>query len=139
MNDATIHSAMELIPPVVEGAMVAAAHYAKACGRKTVTTADIQYGMRYCAQTVAGKHVGTLFPELQGSDGDDNDDDDDDDDGSDDGSDIETVEEDDEPFTLYAGDDEIVLAMNRAYDAWDEWVPYSPLEKILKAAIDNAS
>ncbi len=128
MNDATIHSAMELITPVVEGAMVAAAHYAKACGRKTVATADIQYGMRYCAQTVAGKHVGTLFPELQDSDGDD-----------DDGSDIEAVDEGDEPFTRYAGDDEIVLAMNKAYDAWDEWVPYSPLEKILKAAIDNAS
>ncbi len=139
MNDAIIHSAMEQITPVVEGVMIAAAHYAKACGRKTVTTTDIQYGMRYCAQTVAGKHVGTLFPELQDSDSDGDDDGDDDDDGSDNGSDIETVEDDDEPFTRYAGDDEIVLAMNKAYDAWDEWVPYSPLEKILKVAIDNAS
>ena len=128
MEDDYIKTAIDLITPVMEGAMIAAAHYAKACGRNTVTAEDVKYGMRYCAQTVAGKQVGTMFPELQ-------DDDDDDDDEADD---IEEVDEDDEPFTRYSGDDDIMNAMNKAYDEWETWEPYSPLEKMLKSAIDNS-
>ena len=123
MEDSYVKTAIDLITPVMEGAMVAAAHYAKACGRNTVTAVDVKYGMRYCAQTVAGKQVGTLFPEL---------------DDDDDGSDIEEVDEDDEPFTRYSGDDETMVAMNKAFDEWETWEPYSPLEKMLKAAIDNS-
>lgn len=126
MEDDYIKTAIDLITPVMEGAMIAAAHYAKACGRNTVTAEDVKYGMRYCAQTVAGKQVGTMFPELQ---------DDDDDDEADD---IEEVDEDDEPFTRYSGDDDIMNSMNKAYDEWETWEPYSPLEKMLKSAIDNS-
>jgi hypothetical protein len=125
MEDDYIKTAIDLITPVMEGAMIAAAHYAKACGRNTVTAEDVKYGMRYCAQTVAGKQVGTMFPELQ----------DDDDDEADD---IEEVDEDDEPFTRYSGDDDIMNAMNKTHDEWDSWEPYSPLEKMLKSAIDNS-
>jgi hypothetical protein len=127
MEDDYIKTAIDLITPVMEGAMIAAAHYAKACGRNTVTAEDVKYGMRYCAQTVAGKQVGTMFPELQ--------DEDDDDDEADD---IEEVDEDDEPFTRYSGDDDIMNSMNKAYDEWETWEPYSPLEKMLKSAIDNS-
>ena len=127
MDEAYVKTAIDLITPVMEGAMVAAAHYAKSCGRNTVTAVDVKYGMRYCAQTVAGKQVGTMFPELQ--------DEDDDDDEADD---IEEVDEDDEPFTRYSGDDDIMNSMNKAYDEWETWEPYSPLEKMLKAAIDNS-
>lgn len=127
MEDAYIESALELITPVVEAAIIAAAHYARACGRSTVTAVDVEYGVRYCARTVAGKQVGTLFPELQDRD----------DDGESTTSDVD-ADEDDEPFERYSGDDEIANAMNRAYDEWDAWEPYSPLERTLKAAIDNA-
>ena len=131
MEDAYIKTAIDLITPVMEGAMISAAHYAKACGRNTVTAEDVKYGMRYCAQTMPGKQVGTMFPELQeDSDGEEDDSDDDDD--------IEEVDEDDEPFTRYSGDDEIMNAMNKTHDEWETWEPYSPLEKMLKAAIDNS-
>lgn len=104
--------------------MVLAAHYAKACGRDTVTALDIKYAMRYGARNMVGKHIGTLFPELQGSD-------------SESGSDIEEVDEDDEPFTRYGGADPQLLAVNEAHDTWDQWEPQSPVEKMLKNAIDQ--
>ena len=134
MEDDFIKTAIELITPVMEGAIITAAHYAKACGRNTVTSQDMKYGMRYCAQTVAGKHSGTMFPELQ-----DSDDEDDDEDG--DGDRVEVVEEvddDDEPFTRYSGDDELMNSVNKCYDEWDQWEPFSPLEKMLKSSVDKS-
>ena len=80
--------------------------------------------MRFCARNLVGKHIGTLFPELQeeGSDGD---------------SDIEEVDEDDEPFTRYQGTEQQLLDVNECYDTWDQWVPTNTVEKWLKNAIDN--
>ena len=117
---------IDMITPVMEGAMITAAHYTKACGRNTVTAVDVKYGMRYCAQNVAGKQIGTMFPELQDSDDSDE-------------SDIEEVDEDDEPFTRYSGDDELMIAINKSYDEWDTWEPYSPFEKMVKSAVDNSA
>jgi len=125
-----VNTAIEMLTPVIEGAMIAGSSYAKACGRNTVTAVDVKYGMRYCAQHIAGKQIGTMFPELQGVD-DDSDSDDSDSDS------IEEVDEDDEPFTRYAGDNEMLNAVNKAYDEWDQWEPFSPLDKMLKAAIDK--
>ena len=125
MEDNFIKTAIDMITPVMEGAMITAAHYAKACGRNTVTAQDVKYGMRYCAQTVTGKQSGTLFPELQ-------------DESDSDESDIEEVDEDDEPFTRYTGDDELMKNVNKCYDEWDQWEPYSPIEKMIKAAVDNS-
>lgn len=126
MGDEYIKTAIDLITPVMEGAMVTAAHYAKGCGRDTVTALDVKYGMRYCAQNVAGKQVGTMFPELENTD-------------SESASDIEEVDEDEEPFTRYSGDDELMNSINKAFDEWDSWEPYSPLEKLLKGAIDSSN
>jgi len=106
--------------------MVLAAHYAKSCGRDTVTALDVKYSMRYGARNMVGKHFGTLFPELQGSDSES---------GS--GSDMEEVDEAEEPFTRYTGSDPQLLAVNEAYDTWDQWEPQSPVEKMLKNAIDQ--
>ena len=125
MDEDLINSMIDMITPVMEGAMVTAAHYTKSCGRTTVTAMDMKYGMRFCAQHIAGKQIGTMFPELQNSD-------------SDDDSDIEEVEEDDEPFTRYTGDDELMNKVNKSYDEWDSWVPYSPLEKMIKNAVDHS-
>jgi len=127
MEEQIVNTALDMLTPVIEGAMIAGSSYAKACGRNTVTAVDVKYGMRYCAQNIAGKQIGTLFPELQESDGEDSDSD----------SDIEEVDEEDEPFTRYSGDDEMMKAINKSYDEWDQWEPFSPLDKMLKAAIDK--
>lgn len=126
MENDIINSAIDIITPVMEGAMIAAAHYTKACGRNTVTAMDMKHGMRYCAMNLTGKTIGTMFPELQ------------DEEDSDDDSDIEEVDEDDEPFTKYSGDDETMNNINKSFDEWADWEPFNPIEKLLKSAIDNS-
>jgi len=123
--EAIIKSAFDLLTPVLESSMILAAHYVKACNRSTVTSWDIKYSMRFCARNLVGKHIGTLFPELQDGAEDDS------------GSDIEEVDEDDEPFTRYQGTEQQLLDVNECYDTWDQWVPTNTVEKWLKNAIDN--
>ena len=122
--EAIIKGAIDILTPVLESSMILAAHYVKACNRSTVTSVDIKYSMRFCARNLVGKHIGTLFPELQNSD-------------SDDDSDIEEVDEDDEPFTRYQGTDPQLVEINECYDTWSEWEPTNTVERWLKNAIDN--
>ena len=124
MEEQIVTTAIDLLTPVMEGAMVAAAHYAKGCNRNTVTAEDLKYGMRYCAQHLAGKTSGTMFPEIYEE--------------SDDEDEIVEVDEDDEPFTRYSGNDAILTTMNESYDNWDDWSPSNPLEMLLKSAINNS-
>jgi hypothetical protein len=125
MEESIIQTAEDLFLPVVESATVLASHYANACGRTLVTAQDMQYGMMYAARHVAGKQVGTLFPEIYDEDEED-----------DDASSWETVDEEDEVFTRYTGDDEMFKKMNECYDTWSEWVPENPMEQALKNAVD---
>ena len=127
MEEQIVTTAIDLLTPVMEGAMVAAAHYAKGCNRNTVTAEDLKYGMRYCAQHLAGKTSGTMFPEIYEDSGSDSDD-----------EEIVEVDEDDEPFTRYTGDDAILKTMNESYDNWGDWSPSNPLEILLKSAINNS-
>ena len=120
-----LKSAIDIVTPVLESSMILAAHYTKACGRNTVTAQDVKCSMRFCARELVGKHIGTLFPELQDSDEDSE------------CSDVEEVDEDEEPFTRYEGLDPQLVAVNQAYDTWSEWVPTSPIEKLLKNAVDS--
>lgn len=122
-----LESAIGIIQPVLEMSMVTAAEYAKACGRDTVVSMDLEYAMKYCAMTMVGKKIGSHFPEIYEEDDDEDEDEDDD---------VEVV--DDEPeFERYAGADEIMNAINECYDAWDAWVPESPVESMIKNAINN--
>jgi hypothetical protein len=114
-------AAINILQPVLESAVYLAGHYCKACGRDTVTATDIKYGMRYAARNVLGTRTGTLFPG--------------DEDESDD-SDVEVVDDEDEPFTRYTGDDKTFIEMNECFDTWDEWEPDSPVGVLLKNAID---
>jgi hypothetical protein len=115
--------ALDIFLPVMESATVLAAHYAKACGRNIVLAEDMKYGLMYSARHVAGKQIGSLFPEIYEDDEDD-----------------ESVEsESDEPeWFRYAGqDDDMAAKMNECYDTWSAWEPASPAERALKAAVDK--
>jgi hypothetical protein len=116
-------SAIEIIQPVLESAVILASHYCRACGRTTVTAMDMQYGMRYAARNVLGTKIGTMFPEEE--------------DESDSDSLPELVDDDDEPFTRYSGDDKTFIEINECFDTWDEWEPDSPAATLLKNAIDS--
>lgn len=115
----------DVVTPVMEAAVILGSHYAKACGRDTVTGADIAYGLMYAARNVTGRQIGTLFPEIYDLD-------------SSDEEDIEVVDDSDEPFTRYEGSEELYVNMNTCADTWDSWEPTSPIEAILKSAVDKA-
>ena len=57
-------SALDVIQPILEKAMVLAAGYAKACGRDTLLGEDMEYAMKYCAMHEVGKKLGSHFPEI---------------------------------------------------------------------------
>ena len=46
-------------------------------------------------------------------------------------------EEEEEPFTRYEGDDPQLVLVNEMNDTWDEWEPDTPMQIMLKMAIDN--
>jgi histone H3/H4 len=119
-------AAFDLLAPVMESAMVLASHYAKACGRDTVTGKDVAYGLMYAVRNVTGRQVGSLFPEVY-------------DETDSDEEELEEVDEDEEPFTRYEGSEELFVNMNRCADTWDSWVPESPIERMLKSAADKAN
>lgn len=138
----------DLYLPVLESATVLGSHYAKACGRDTVTAQDVQMGLMYAARNVAGKQIGSLFPEIYDEDEDSDEDEDEDEDWEEDPDDeeekarlqeadqAEEVDEEEEPFTRYTGDEDLYVKMNACFDTWEEWVPESPLEHTLKNAVD---
>lgn len=118
-------AATNILLPVMESAMVLGTHYAKACGRNTVTGQDIAYGLMYAARNVTGRQVGSLFPEIYDEDSSDEDE-------------LEVVDENEEPFVRYEGDEDLFVNMNRCADTWESWEPESPVERILKSAVDKA-
>lgn len=123
MEEQIIQASIDILLPVMESAQVLAGEYCKACDRKTVTGEDLKYTMRYAAMNITGRQTGTLFPEIYGD--------------SDEDCEIEVVDEDDEPFTRYSGDDQLMNDINRAHDTWVSWVPNSPAEQLLKSSIDK--
>ena len=116
----------DIFLPVLESSVVLASHYAKESGRNTVTASDMMYGLMYAARNVVGKQLGSLFPEIYDSEESDE-------------EDLETVDDDEEPFTRYQGNDteSIGYKMNQCADTWDDWVPESPAEQALKSAVEN--
>jgi len=127
MENQIIEHAITVIQPVWECALVLAGEYRKKCNREILTGDDFKYALKYSAMNLVGKHIGTLFPELE----------DEDEDEDEDEEDIETVDEDDEPFTRYVGDDKLMNDINESVDKWDEWQPFSPIEVMLKDAVNK--
>ena len=125
-------AAMEIFLPVMESAVVLAAHYCKAAGRDCVQGEDMRIGLMFAARNVAGKHLGTLYPEAYDEESDE---------GEDSGS-WETVSEDGESpadvWTKYEGtEDDMARKMNECAETWDAWEPDTPAERALKNAVDN--
>lgn len=119
-----VQTAIDIMQPVLESSMILAAQYAKGCGRSTVTGQDVQFAMKFAARNLVGKQIGTLFPELAEAD-------------SDSESSVEEVDEDEEPFTRYTGDDELLNNINAAVDTWEEWEPTGLAETLLRDSINK--
>ena len=129
-------SAIDLFLPVMESGTVLAAHYAQACGRDCVVGRDMRYGLMYAARNVAGKHVGSLYPEVYDEDSGTESEGEEDADESD--PDEDEDEESDPEWTEYEGaDDDMAVKMNDCARTWAEWVPSNPTEAALKSAVDS--
>ena len=121
-----ISEMVDIMTPVMENSMILAAEYCKACGRDVILPEDMEYTTRYCAMYTVGQKIGSFFPDLY-EEGD-----------SEGEEEIEEVSVDDCPeFTRYSGDDDKMLQINDAYDHWDAWEPQSPIELMLKNAINS--
>jgi hypothetical protein len=141
-------TAIELFLPVMESATVLAAHYAQACGRDCVVSKDMRYGLMYAARNVAGRHVGSLYPEIyEGEDSSTESEEGEEDSGTEsegegEEGDEDEDEESEEEWTEYVpaegGEpDDMALKMNECARTWDEWIPSNPTEAALKSAVDS--
>ena len=127
-------AAMDIFLPVMESAVVLAAHYCKAAGRDCVQGDDMRLGLMFAARNVAGKHLGTLYPEIY----EDEDEDEDEADSDGDSGSWETVSDSELAWTRYEGtEDEVARKMNECADTWDAWEPETPAERALKNAVDK--
>ena len=126
MVEEYIKSMTDIMLPVMEQAVLLAGEYCKACERDVILPEDMEYAMKYCAMHNVGQQIGAMFPEIY-----DNEDEDEDDD-------IEDVPEKDcPPFVKYTGEDVRFIRVNEAAEHWDSWVPQSPIEQMLKNAINS--
>ena len=125
-------AAMDIFLPVMESAVVLAAHYCKAAGRDCVQGDDMRLGLMFAARNVAGKHLGTMYPEVYDSDSDS---------GSwetDESCNDSDGEEPEPDWTPYEGtDDDLARKMNECAETWDSWEPETPAERALKNAVDK--
>ena len=110
MEENIIQTCIEFCQPVFEKSVIIAAQYAKACNREVMTQQDMEYAMRYCVMNTVGQDKGSIMPEAYESDDEDIDE-------------MELVEDAENTFTRYEGDDEQMNAVNQAYDTWDTWEP----------------
>jgi hypothetical protein len=117
-------AALDIFLPVLESATVLAAHYSRACGRDIILAEDIRIGLMYAARHVAGKHLGSIYPEIY-------------EESESDGESVETVSDDDTQWEKYSGDDEISNKMNECMETWDAWTPETPAERALKNSVDK--
>ena len=112
--DSFYEAADDIFRPVMESSVVLGGHYAKACGRQGITPKDISLGLMYAARNVAGKQIGSLYPEIY---------------------DEEEEEEEEEEWTEYTGqEDDIAVKMNECAATFDAWEPEEFYLKAIKSA-----
>jgi hypothetical protein len=127
MAEEYIKSMTDIMLPVMEQAVLLAGEYCKACGRDVILPGDMEYAMKYCAMYTVGQQIGTMFPEIYENEDEEEDD-----------EDIEDVPPENCPsFVQYTGEDTRFIQMNEAVERWNSWVPQSPVEQMLKNAINS--
>jgi hypothetical protein len=115
-------AADDIFRPVMESSVVLAGHYAKACGRSIITPKDISLGLMYAARNVAGKQMGSLYPEIYDEEEEEEEEEDDE-------------EEDEEEWTEYTGEeDDLAAKMNECARTFEEWEPEEFYQKAIKSA-----
>ena len=128
MYESHLKTLIDIVTPVVEKAIMLSCEYAKACGRDAVLSRDFEYAAKYCAMRTVGLQIGSHFPEIYNDEDEDEDEDEDD---------LTVIDDDSVEFVRYSGDDPAFMAINEAYDSWDSWQPQSPIEELLKNAINS--
>jgi hypothetical protein len=126
MYESHLKTLIDIVTPVVEKAIMLSCEYAKACGRDAVLSRDFEYAAKYCAMRTVGLQIGSHFPEIYNDEDEDEDEDD-----------LTVIDDDSVEFVRYSGDDPAFMAINEAYDSWDSWQPQSPIEELLKNAINS--
>jgi hypothetical protein len=122
MENKIIENAFNILNPVMESGVVFAGMYAKACDRDTITSTDMEYGIKHAALHVLGKIVGSIIQE----------------DEIDNEDEVIDIDEEEESFTCYTGTTNILaIQMNESYDKWAEWEPTSPMESMIKSAVNQ--
>jgi hypothetical protein len=124
-------AAIEIITPVLEQSVLLAADYAKACGRDAILSKDFEYAIKYCAMNTIGQKIGSHFPEIYEEDSEEESD------SEDPENTLEVVDENELEFTPYAGEDKKFTDVNESYERWGDWEPKTPVEEMIKNAIDN--
>ena len=128
-------AAIDVFLPVMESGTVLAAHYSQACGRDCVVAKDMRYGLMYAARNVAGKHIGSLYPEVYDDSGTESEGEEDEEEEE---EEEESDQEDDPEWTEYEGtEDDMANKMNECARTWADWVPANPTEAALKSAVDS--
>jgi hypothetical protein len=125
MVEQYIETMTNILLPVMEKSTLLAAEYSKACGRDVIVSEDMEYAMKYCAMYKVGESIGSTMPEIYEEE-----------------LTEEEGEEDVDPedcpeFVRYSGTDPTFLQVNEAFDRWDTWEPQSPIEHMLKNAINS--
>jgi len=124
-------AAIEIITPVLEQSVLLAADYAKACGRDAILSKDFEYAIKYCAMNTIGQKIGSHFPEIYEEESEEESD------SEDPENTLEVVDEDELEFKPYSGEDKKFTDVNESYERWGDWEPKTPVEEMIKNAIDN--
>ena len=124
-------AAIEIITPVLEQSVLLAADYAKACGRDAILSKDFEYAIKYCAMNTIGQKIGSHFPEIYEEDSEEESD------SEDPENTLEVVDENELEFTPNSGEDKKFTDVNESYERWGDWEPKTPVEEMIKNAIDN--
>ena len=124
-------AAIEIITPVLEQSVLLAADYAKACGRDAILSKDFEYAIKYCAMNTIGQKIGSQFPGIYEEDSEEESY------SEDPENTLEVVDENELEFTPYSGEDKKFTDVNESYERWGDWEPKTPVEEMIKNAIDN--
>ena len=146
--DIDLENVEVLLSMFITNAIGNASKYVKMCGRNGVTKTDIAYGLKYeVFEFINRENIMDEFKkekeEYQEIINNDNSDEEDDEDEESEDDSMIVPDDEVEEFTRIPDDKineenkDFIEKMHSYYDTWDNWVPDTPLNTILKNAIDK--